>query len=641
MNKLYDRDEISNTVMSDKSKFNMRSPWVIFLLAMHLEELKTIFGKGSKDTCNIFSRFDFFHREGTCPSLSDYNDMSEDEAITYLADIMQLIEISYPKSTRAEWKKLPADMQQQYSLRKHLWKVSQANEFFEQSFEQHTKRQRAAMAENDRGLASHESKQKTKECRYSCPVDALIKAFKQKAELEKYRAKRIIEANAAGRQELAELIAECTILALRQDCIDKDEALATTMGLPLWKRGVTKEAAEIGHLITFFLGSQTALIKEFVLDAPLQPSGTNTHQESGQIQAGVVANGTGSIVPVESPANIQSPVELVLPEVQIKEEFKNDIRAKIIACIAAVVKTPLKMVRLSQVKCEKGRTMTIAVSLLHHLGLIQRFSWKKTKSTSGGPATFLIKNHIFENAQVQVKILNFLHEYCVVSPAEFKQQEDTEQSRAIISERPNLLPMITAERVTHFMEQWTPYFKVAQEDPAPDGPVAIRVEAAASSPNVPVPLAVVQSQPVPPAIPPPIKVIVLTEEQNKAAAGLKASFKWIFLGTDKQEISRKYFCRKMPASTGKEAWPVIVLALSAMGLGLAKTVGKHHSLQICRPPCDNATLEAIVELGKLLGPLGAKEKAALARRINAVDPNADFKIEKLRETIASIQAATE
>ena len=40
LNKLFDRDEVSNTVMSAASKFVMDKPWVVFFVALHLEDLK-------------------------------------------------------------------------------------------------------------------------------------------------------------------------------------------------------------------------------------------------------------------------------------------------------------------------------------------------------------------------------------------------------------------------------------------------------------------------------------------------------------------------------------------------------------------------------------------------------------------------
>ena len=68
LNKIYDRDEISNTVMGSASRFHMDHPWVVFFLVLHLEELKVIFGDG-KDTCNILARFDLFHTESLVPNL--------------------------------------------------------------------------------------------------------------------------------------------------------------------------------------------------------------------------------------------------------------------------------------------------------------------------------------------------------------------------------------------------------------------------------------------------------------------------------------------------------------------------------------------------------------------------------------------
>ena len=137
LNKIYDRDEISNTVMGTSSRFHMDHPWVIFFLVLHLEELKTVFGDG-KDSCNILARFDFFHRQSLVPDLEDFNDYSADEAIGFVTDVLQLIQASYPKLDRQQLRGLPQDMAKFYSKRTGLWMLPQDNEFFKQSFKQHS-----------------------------------------------------------------------------------------------------------------------------------------------------------------------------------------------------------------------------------------------------------------------------------------------------------------------------------------------------------------------------------------------------------------------------------------------------------------------------------------------------------------------
>ena len=137
LNKIYDRDEISNTVMGSSSRFQMDHPWVVFFLVLHLEELKGIFGDG-KDTCNVLARFDFFHRASLVPDLEDFNDYSADDAIEFVTDVLQLIQASYPKLDRKQLRDLPKDMAQYYSKRTGLWMLPQDNEFFRESFRRHS-----------------------------------------------------------------------------------------------------------------------------------------------------------------------------------------------------------------------------------------------------------------------------------------------------------------------------------------------------------------------------------------------------------------------------------------------------------------------------------------------------------------------
>ena len=55
LNELYDRDEVSNAVMTAGSRFQMDQPWVVFL-ALHLEEARSLFGGSNteKDSGAVF-----------------------------------------------------------------------------------------------------------------------------------------------------------------------------------------------------------------------------------------------------------------------------------------------------------------------------------------------------------------------------------------------------------------------------------------------------------------------------------------------------------------------------------------------------------------------------------------------------------
>ena len=95
LNKLYDRDEFSNTVLTKGSQFQEMQPWVVIWLAMHVEDMTELFGK-EKDPLSIFNRFDWIARGGYVADLEDYNDLDQDDAIYFLADLQDIAEVQFP-----------------------------------------------------------------------------------------------------------------------------------------------------------------------------------------------------------------------------------------------------------------------------------------------------------------------------------------------------------------------------------------------------------------------------------------------------------------------------------------------------------------------------------------------------------------
>ena len=116
-----------------------------------------------EDTCACLSRFDFFHRTAGVPMLEDYNDYGSDDAIEFLADLMQLVAAQFPELSKADLqnpKTCPKVMKPYYSIRIHLWKVPQKNAYVRCSFNKHTKAQCKAQECGDTKRASLESKLK-------------------------------------------------------------------------------------------------------------------------------------------------------------------------------------------------------------------------------------------------------------------------------------------------------------------------------------------------------------------------------------------------------------------------------------------------------------------------------------------------
>ena len=86
-----------------------------------------------------------------------------------------------------------------------------------------------AVETGDTKAASRHSKLKTKECRYSLPMDALVKGFKQKLALEKFREDCI-----RGETQACEVssLQDMPILMLRQKMLDVSRAEVACLLVP-------------------------------------------------------------------------------------------------------------------------------------------------------------------------------------------------------------------------------------------------------------------------------------------------------------------------------------------------------------------------------------------------------------------------
>ena len=99
--------------------------------------------------------------------------MDSDSAIELIADVLQLIEASFPELSPEE-REENGITSKDYSSRTGLWKIHlNLNKYFRDSFNDHSKQQRKAKNRGNDGQVSFHSKTKTKECRYALPIDAL------------------------------------------------------------------------------------------------------------------------------------------------------------------------------------------------------------------------------------------------------------------------------------------------------------------------------------------------------------------------------------------------------------------------------------------------------------------------------------
>ena len=335
------------------------------------------------------ARFDFFHRQSLVPDLQDYNDYTADEAIEFVVDILQLIEASHPKLVAAELDDVPPEMKKYYSKRTGLWMVPQDNEFFKDSFRRNSDQQRQAANQRDCKTASGFSKIKTKECRYSVPVDALKKGFAQKIALEKYRATVLENAQQAEDNAVLEAVRPMSILALRQRALDKDLARAQEMNLPLWPRAVSNDAARIGHLATTFLNEQSVIIKNYIAGALGGPDNLSRDENGGALE---------------------NPKEKAVTGDQLICDFEEADRSKIITCIAAFLKAPDKVTKLSQLKFQGAtKESGVALGILTALGAIKKVTWKPEGKT-GYAGAYILKNTHTDSELGEIKLTNLLRE---------------------------------------------------------------------------------------------------------------------------------------------------------------------------------------------------------------------------------------
>lgn len=610
LNKLYDRDEVSNAVMSVGSRFTMDQPWVVFFLALHLEEVRSLFGGAGadKDSCACFSRFDFFHRAGLVPDLADYNSYDADDAIEFTADVMQLVEAAFPKLTRDELKAYGKDAS--YSKRTGLWKVPQDNAFFRASFQRHSEAQRQAIRDGDDHAASHESKIKTKECRYSVPADALMKAFRQKMELERYRAEVIQQARADGEEAVADAVAEMSILALRQRVMDKDLGRARDMHLPLWPRAVTEQAAEVGHLLTHFLAESAVIIKGFVRGLPDGSRGPDAAMSPGSGSAALPAAPTP--LANDAPQHMAAILEGDSLRVALAELPLDRVKA----AVAEVLKQPAKVIKLKNLRLlPAGRLQQAALGLLHCVGLVLRVAWKRRGAT-GYASTFLVKNANFADQLAELKAANLLRIF-QVSVSEFKMQAEDEQAREVLADNASLLPAITSEAVDLWVATWSSCFYVEAAPPTP----------AAPAPKTPAPA------PRTPAPAPRQPLDAIAARRNST------HFKWICAQTSERNIKKSYVAKKIAGfNANGDDWDLLVATMGALGLARDVTRGASKGAFEFSRPADPAQIPIVVEgISKTFGPLDARGQAVLQTKLQASPINDGFEIETFHIVLKSLR----
>ncbi len=379
LNKLHDRDEFSNTVLTSASKFQELQPWVVVWLALHAEDMQDLFS-GNKDPLAVFHRPDWFARDNDVADLEHYEDLDQDYAIGFLADLLEITEAQFPDLSHDQM----AFFTEAYSQRTNLWRIDmQKTAFFKASFNTHAAAQRQAKKDRQPKEAAFRSKVKTKECRYAVPTDALAKAITQRLALEKYRK---LKTEAAPTTKEARRWLMKNILELREELLRNDSEQAAALGIEeQWPLPVSDDHAEVGHIVTSFFGQSSALCAKWL--------------QSGNCLSSLAAGKDGSVLKVLDPEEL---AKALRQETGFERIVKN-------CQVLLTNRYQVYKFALVRRQLSTGRDLDIAASLLVHLGLVAVFPWKK-QGASGYASICFAKRPKSGNAQFDLEVCNSLRD---------------------------------------------------------------------------------------------------------------------------------------------------------------------------------------------------------------------------------------
>lgn len=592
LNKLFDRDEFSNTVLTAGSRFQEYYPWVVLWLAMHAEDMKDLFAPG-KDPLGIFNRFDWFARAANVPDLKDYNSLEQDDAIYYLADLLDIIEAQFPSLAHDKRK---AFSDPDYSMRTNLWRIKQDSRFFQESFTMHSKAQRDAKACGDEKRASFESKVKTKECRYSVPVDALCKAIQQKEVLESYRKHKYEEAVGSGDDKGAWTWQMKDILDVRTALLEDGEKCVELHFHSRWPIAVTDAHAEIGHLITNFLGLSSGLCSSW-----LQGRALNIVQPTTE--------------PKETAVRIMQgdALETALVDVSVPKVLRN---------CAVLLGVRYQMFKLSTVRSRlsSNKEISIAVSVLQEAGLMRLLSWKKPGSTGYAAACCAKTPAPTDDSVAMMELRNVLRKIFGVASGDDFLATEIDDAVGTLTDAGISMPVITTQTLGGFSEHWGPRLR-----PGPSSLVQTALGLAGRA-RVAITMAMSPSKRSTSAMAdladgevqgsqeererPPGKRSRMGEHgdsakpwvvQKEKVCAIKAHFLWVLTRTDKVEIKKHYVQSKI-AGFDKDGdhWEVLKGFLGALGLIREGHRRDSQSFTILKPEKTEDVNHVVEKLGEWL-----------------------------------------
>ncbi len=583
LNKLYDRDEFSNTVLTKGSQFQELQPWVVLFLAMHCEDLRDIF---DKDPLGIFNRFDWFARKGHIANLEDYGPLEQDEAIFLLADLLEIAEAQFPDLSADPRRAL--ENRHCYSRRINLWRIKQDSKYFKASFNDHAAKQREAKEVGDEKTASFESKVKTKECRYACPVDALCKAIEQKLILDRYHD-RMLAAAATKKEEFTWLTR--TAVEAREHLLNNPR-LAEELGVPeQWPISVTEKNAQIGHHITTFLGRSSALVSAFLNRNGQHKGPAATARDSG----------AGMAIEIIQVPELAAAVKRVYPV------------DRVLKLCQAVLGHPQQAFRLGTLKKTKnnvsaGLALNVATSLLTASGLVQVTAFKRAESP-GKPATWFVKRPKAGGpGDTDLAVAD-------ASPGvQAFFSADMDEGLGSLAELQVHFPAMTPEEIETRVQELKLLVDQAKTEEAA---VVQEVDQAVSPQKREQAFAGL-------AAPQSAKRSRVEVDAGKAAA-IRAHFLWVLGQCTKAKVDLSYVQKRAPGwSTEAGHWSTVTSTLGALGLVRDVTRGSGlGSILVMRPSGEEDRQHVVSELVSWLD-LNESHKKVLAQKLTDAEANPDF-----------------
>ena len=478
---------------------------------------------------------------------------------------------------------------------------------------------------------------KTKECRYAVPADALCKAIKQKAALEKYRQHRYEQAVEKGDDKEAFAWQIKDILEVRRALL-ADAVKAQEYDVPdQWSITVPDAHAEIGHIVTSFLAMSTGLCSSWLQGRVVLKTDVDSNSKTLDPKEPVVKIWTG---------------------VDLKAAFDEVAASKVLKNCAVLLNVRSQAFKLSSVKprLHLHNELHVAASVLQEGGLLQTFVTKKG-GKPGCAATCFAKTPCPNDPIVQMELANILRGvFGIGSGANFLAAE-VDESVGTVADAGLAIPVLTAEGLLAFGDEWSPRLRPGYVQKAlglagtaravianalspskrrrsdtdeADAKTAVNLDDAAAShlskkgrggDNAA-----------------HAKEIIV---QKDKVAGIRSHFEWVLVKSDKVEIKKAYVQSKIPGfDKDSDAWEVMKHFLG--GLGLIKE-GKRvdaAGFTLMKPKEEEDVSHVVEQLSKWLG-FDEEKKRTLARKFAKVDVNTSWDKKTFDFVLSSVSGGAE